>query len=106
MVSLPNSDDLQVAWQQACESFAATTHRKLDSRPVPTPEQIIGIIKAEGKKEKKDNPKLEAVKEAVQKSITCIVKLGSVALQGASMVTNAFLIFKARALMVSFRSCK
>ena len=99
MASMPNSYDLQDAWQQACESFAATTHKRLDSRPVPTPEQIIGIIKAEGEKAKKDNPKLEAVKEAVQK---CIVKLGSV----ASMVRNAFLVYKARVLIVSFGSSK
>ena len=99
MASMPNSYDLQVAWGQACESFAATAHRRLDSQAVPTSEQIIEIIKAEGEKEKKDNPKLEAVTEAVQK---CIIILGSV----ASMVRNAFLVYKARALIVNFRSCK
>ena len=82
--------DLQAAWRQACESFTITTGgAKLDDRQVPTPEQIVGRIKAEGKKEKKDNAKLEAAKDVLQKSITCILRIGSVASQAASMVSKA-----------------
>ena len=77
MATAPDDYDLQAAWPRACESFTTTTGKKLQNRAVPTPEQIIQSIKAEGKREKKDSAKLDAVKDVLQKSLTCILRLGS-----------------------------
>ena len=86
MEGVQDDYDLETAWKQAVESFAVNTGTRLQTRDVPSPDQVVGLIKAEDKKEKKGNAKLIAAKDVLQKSVKCVMRLGEVASQVASMV--------------------
>lgn len=80
--------DLNVAWQEACESFARTTKIDLRAVPSPTAEQVIAKFNTRKAKDEKEHAKLNAAKKIALKTLTCVVNLGGIAAQGASMVNS------------------
>lgn len=86
MALLTDDSDLSLAWRQACDSFAETTGIELSFTSPPSPDQILAKFDEKKAKDEKARAKIEKAKAIVGKTLTCVVQVGGVVAQAASMV--------------------
>ncbi|KAJ5726251.1 uncharacterized protein N7483_007608 [Penicillium malachiteum] len=78
--------NIQETWERVCASFAESTKINLTDSPKYTPDDVIEQIRARQEEEDEKNAKYKAAKDAIGKTVKCIMLLGGIAAQGASMV--------------------
>ena len=84
----PEDDDydLQLAWDQVCQSFAQTTRKDIRSKSLLTPEDIILQLKYLREEDAEKSAKHRVLKDILGNSLKCIQNLGGIVAMGASMV--------------------
>lgn len=82
--------NIQETWERVCASFAESTKITLSESPKYTPDEVIEQIRARQDEDDERNAKYKAAKDAVGKTVKCIMLLGGIAAQGASMVSACY----------------
>ena len=86
MESKPSKYDLKADWDRACARYLETTGQDPRMKTMPTPEQVVAQIQATRAKDAKDHEKIDRVKDVAGKTLECVMRLGTIAAQAASMV--------------------
>ena len=91
--------DLQKSWDEACKGFQKTTSEDLTTKTKQTPDQVLDEIGARLENDAKKSEKFRAAKDVLNKTLECIDSLGTLAVQGASVVCHFYILVAMSGLM-------
>jgi hypothetical protein len=86
-VEIEDDYNIQEAWNRACGAFAQTTKVDITTSPKFTVDEVLDQIRSKQDEDDEKNNKFKVAKDVIGKTLAFITVLGSIAAQGASMVS-------------------